>query len=163
MARKKKPWKQPKSAAEGVGSVLAKLELGPRLLDLRVRKAWREAVGESIARRSEATEFERGTLHVTVESPTWKNELLFISKDVIQRVNERFAEDTPGAPKNPVRALKLSVGSVAPPPPKPKPIPPPAPPSLEDAREVEKRVEAITDPDLKDAARRLLLKATRKR
>ena len=101
MARRKKPWKQPKSAAEGVGSVLAKLELGPKLLDLRVRRAWTSAVGESIARRSEATLFERGVLHVTVESPTWKNELVFIEKDVVARVNERFAAEVPNGPKTP--------------------------------------------------------------
>lgn len=145
--------------------MLAKLELGPKLLDLRVRAAWGAAVGDSIARRSEATLFERGTLYVTVESPTWKNELVFIAKEVIERVNNRFGQDVPSASSNPVQNLKLQVGAVPPPKPKPKPKPepPPPPPNLHEARDVEKRIASITDPDLKDAARSLLLKAVRKR
>lgn len=158
-SRRQKPWKQPHGVAKGVGSVVAKLSLGPQYLELQVANAWRDAVGDSIARRSSAGKLDRGTLHVVVESPAWTTELRFIEKDIVQRVNERFAIYAPMGPKAPVKRLFLQVGALPAPPPKPvKPLPLP-PATAEQRREVEARLQGIEDPDVRTAAREMLLRA----
>lgn len=147
--------------SKGVGSVLQKLSLAGRLVEMRVLEAWAEAVGDSIARRSVATALDRGTLHVTVENPTWKNELVFIEKDIVQRVNERLAETTPpGSARNPVRRLRLHVGAVEAPVRRTVKVRPESPPPTVDmVREVERRIADLEDPDVREAARRLLLRS----
>ena len=160
--RSRKPWKPPVGVSKGVGSVLQKLSLGGRLVEMRVLEAWADAVGDSIARRSVATALDRGTLHVTVENPTWKNELVYIEKDIVKRVNERILETTPpGSTRNPVRNLRLHVGAVEAPvrrAVRPRPDAPP-PPTADMEREVERRIADLEDPDVREAARRLLLRS----
>lgn len=156
--RHKKPWKQPVAVTAGVTSVLRKMELNGKLLELKVREAWRDAVGESIARRSAPSELERGTLHLTVESPTWMNELHFIEKEILERVNAKYRELTPGATDTPVKRIKMHRGVLPPLPPRPvkkesKPVA-----TLEEIRGVEERLREVQDPDLRDAARKMLLK-----
>lgn len=158
-SRRQKPWKQPHGVAKGVGSVVAKLSLGPQYLELQVANAWRDAVGDSIARRSSAGKLDRGTLHVTVESPAWTTELRFIEKDIVLRVNERFALYAPMGPKAPVKRLSLHVGALPAPPPKPVKAPPIPPATHEQRREVEARLKEIEDPEVRAAAREMLLRA----
>ena len=158
-SRRQKPWKQPNAVAKGVGSVVAKLSLGPQYLELQVANAWRDAVGESIARRSSAGKLDRGTLHVIVESPAWTTELRFIEKDIVQRVNERFALYAPMGPKAPVKRLALNIGALPAPPPKPVKPPPLPPATPEQRRDVEARLKGIEDPEVRAAAREMLLRA----
>jgi hypothetical protein len=141
----------------GLGSVLKKLELDGKLVELRVKAAWRDAVGDGIARRAVPTELERSTLHLTVESPAWENELRFVEKDVLFRVNQRYRELTPGSGLSPVKQLKMHRGVLPPLPPRPKP-PEDAPvPTDDERRRVEARLTAVQDPELREAARELLL------
>lgn len=158
-SRRQKPWKQPTGVAKGVGSVVAKLSLGAEYLELQVANAWRDAVGDSIARRSAAGKLDRGTLHVVVESPSWKTELGFMEKDIVGQVNQRFAVYAPMGPKAPVKRLHLHVGALPAPPPKPVKAAPLPPATPEQRREVEARLQGIEDPDVRAAAREMLLRA----
>lgn len=161
--RSQKPWKQARAVGTAVESVLGKLELRAELIELNVRNAWTDAVGESIARRSAATKLAQGTLVVTVESPTWKNELTFIEADIIKRVNECFQKRLPGSSaKTPVKKLRLQVGALPPPPKKKEPPPPGLPPATaKDEEDVERRLEGVTDPEVRAAARAMLLATAR--
>ena len=156
-SRFKKPWKQPVRVTGGVTSVLKKLELDSKLVELKVREAWRDAVGESIARRSAPTELAKGTLHLVVESPTWMNELHFIEKGILERVNARYRDLAPGSNANPVKRIKMHRGVLPPLPARPGPKPAAPKATLEEARAVEERLRDVQDPDVREAARKLLL------
>ena len=156
--RYKKPWKQPKPLNDGVTSVLSKMSLDQKLVDIKVREAWREAVGEGFARRAAPTELIGSTLHVVVESPAWAHELRFLEKDIVDRVNLKYRELAPGSGASPVKRLKMHRGVLPalPPPPKAKdPLPKPTP---EESWGVEDRLRDVKDPEIREAARRLLIK-----
>lgn len=166
---KKIIFRPPKASSTEVWSLLKKLDLGEplyeltgKLRELNVCRAWRESVGESIARRSAATSLARGVLHVVVEAPAWRNELVFIEAEIVQRVNERYKELLPNDPVGPpVRKLRLSVGALPAP---PRPEPPreklPAATAAE-TRDVEARLADVKDPDVREAARKFLLASLR--
>lgn len=161
--------KPPKEGAAEVWSVLRKLDLNEptweltgKLRELNACKAWSEAVGDSIARRSAATALGRGTLHVVVESPAWKNELHYIEADIVRRVNARYRELLPKDPAGePVKRLRLAIGALPAPPEKERPRAKLPPPTDAEARQVEERITEIQDPELKAAARRFLLVSLR--
>lgn len=162
-------FRPPKASSTEVWSLLKKLELSEPLYDLTHKlrelnacRAWRESVGESIARRSAATALGRGVLNVVVEAPAWRNELVFIEAEIVRRVNERYKVLLPNDPVGPpVRKLRLSVGAL-PAPPQPEPPREKLPPATaSEARDVETRLAAVKDPDVRDAARSFLLAALR--
>lgn len=138
--------------------MLAKMGLNDELLLLKVKEAWLDAVGESIARRSGPTELAKGTLYVVVESPTWLNELRYVEKDIVTRVNDRYRELTPGTTDSPVKRLSLRAGTVPTLPKrkvkKSEPLPEP---TADEERDVDDRLKDVTDPELREAARRMLL------
>lgn len=91
--------------AKQVGNVFAQL-----FQDLGIAKAieqnqavvrWGEIVGERIAEVSEAQKVEQGVLTVQVSSPVWRNELTFMKRELIDRINEALA-------KNVVKDIKFT-------------------------------------------------------
>lgn len=76
--------------AESVGQVMPRL-LRRLKLDGRIREhqgviGWREAVGETVARRTETLAIRRGTLWVAVESSAWLQELSARRKEILDRL-----------------------------------------------------------------------------
>ncbi|MFN0150102.1 MAG: DUF721 domain-containing protein [bacterium] len=76
--------------AESVGQVMPRL-LRRLKLDGRIREnmgvlGWREAVGETVARRTETLAIRRGTLWVAVESSVWLNELSARRKEILDKL-----------------------------------------------------------------------------
>ncbi len=163
MTSRGKPWKPPQAVSVGVGGVLAKLELEARRVELNACEAWTDSVGESIARRSAAVRLARGTLFVTVESPAWVHELHFIEREIVERLNRRFRERQPAGPPEPVKRLRLQLGTLPAPRPPPPAKPVRRPPTPEERRATDARLEGVRDPELREAARRLLLATAQSR
>lgn len=91
--------------AESIGNVFTQL-----FRDLGIEKAiqqnqavtkWSDIVGERIAEFSEAQRIENGVLYVKVNSPVWRNELVFMKSSLINSVNEALA-------KNVVKDIKFT-------------------------------------------------------
>jgi len=166
---KKMIFRPPKASSTEVWSVLKKLELSEplyeltaRLRELNVCRAWRESVGESIARRSAATALGRGVLNVVVEAPAWRNELVFIEAEIVRRVNQRYKELLPNDPVGPpVKKLRLSVGALPAPPAPPLPKEKLRAATDDEARDVDARLAEVKDPEVRDAARKFLLASLR--
>jgi len=51
---------------------------------------WENVVGPQIAEQSSAFRIEGSTLYVRVKSPCWRNELFFIKKKIIDKLNQRI-------------------------------------------------------------------------
>lgn len=75
--------------------------LEPFLRDLGIEKSihryravglWPDIVGERIASVTEAREFQRGKLFVTVKSDVWRHELIYHKSEIIQKINQRLGE-----------------------------------------------------------------------
>jgi len=83
------------SADEAVQEFLAASGLGAKLRDWPVYEAWRNVLGEDLARRARAVDFRRGELVIEVESATHMHELSnFTGEQYRRRVNQELGRET---------------------------------------------------------------------
>jgi predicted nucleic acid-binding Zn ribbon protein len=55
---------------------------------------WDEVVGENIAENTSAEKVEHGTLTVRVDNSSWRQELVFKKKEIIDKLNSRIGKKT---------------------------------------------------------------------
>ena len=55
---------------------------------------WDEVVGENIAENTSAEKVEHGTLTVKVDNSSWRQELVFKKKEIIDKLNSRIGKKT---------------------------------------------------------------------
>src|SRR5216110_148128 len=116
-------------------------QLGDRLAEHHIRRAWSALVGADVARRAQPQALVDGCLTVVVDNSA--------------RLRERFPS---------LRALRFSLGTLEAVPPAASPRGDPrssAPLGAADLRAVDEATSTISDPTLAAAARRLLTKAWR--
>ena len=53
---------------------------------------WNEIVGEKVANHTEPDRVEHGVIIVKVSSPTWRQELYFQKKEIIQKINNKIGK-----------------------------------------------------------------------
>ncbi len=129
--------------------------LGDRLLEQRIRRAWPALLGADAARRTQPQALANGCLSVCVDNSPWLHELTLRAEELTRRVQGRFPE---------VRALRFVLGALEPAEAAFTARSPKAPavPLDESARAaIDEATSVIHDPTLAAAARRLLTKAWR--
>ena len=62
---------------------------------------WSEVVGDRVAEISTAEKIENGILTVSVKTPVWRNELVFLKADIIKKLNTALK-------KNVVKDIKFT-------------------------------------------------------
>jgi hypothetical protein len=129
-------------------------ELRERLVGERIRRGWSALVGADVARHARPQGVTNGCLHVVVDNSPWLNELTLRAEELTRRVAARF--DT-------VRSLRFTLGrlegaSEAAP---TRAARPPRALGPDDVREIDESVVPIRDPEVRAAARRLLVAARR--
>lgn len=76
---------------ENIGSVFKNLfrDLGIEkpIEQNRAVNIWPELVGQRISEVSKAEKIEKGVLFVKVDSPVWRNELVFMKAEFIKKIN----------------------------------------------------------------------------
>ncbi len=70
--------------------VLKQLGLEQGLLGWRAVSEWAEVVGPQLARRTRAVAFHEGVLHIEVEGSPWMQELGFLKRDLVRKINEHL-------------------------------------------------------------------------
>ena len=55
---------------------------------------WDEVVGENIAENTSPEKVEHGTLLVTVKNSSWRQELVFKKKEIIDKLNNKIGKKT---------------------------------------------------------------------
>ena len=55
---------------------------------------WNEVVGEKISKNTEAISVEHGILTVTVSNATWRQELVFKQREIINQLNTKLGQNT---------------------------------------------------------------------
>ncbi len=85
--------RRPASVTDLLGSILRGTPAEMRLKEGRIWEVWDEAVGSKIASHAQPVAFREGTLTVHVDSAPWLQQLTYLKKDLIIKVNEALDEE----------------------------------------------------------------------
>ncbi len=78
----------PKDFGLILDSVIQKLGIGPKLKKAEAIDKWEEVVGEQIGKVTRPLRIEGEALLVHVTSAVWRNELVFLKRELIAKVNK---------------------------------------------------------------------------
>lgn len=85
-----------KDAPEKVNNVLERvlgsLNLGLKVKQYRIWEVWNSVVGDAIARQAQPQQIRAMVLWVTVSSSTWMQQLEFMKRQIVERINDRIGE-----------------------------------------------------------------------
>jgi predicted nucleic acid-binding Zn ribbon protein len=82
-----------RSLQEAMAVLLKDFGLDSRLQQYRVLEEWPAIVGEHIARVASAERIDNGKLIVRVSSSSWRQELVFLKKELIAKINNAFHKE----------------------------------------------------------------------
>jgi hypothetical protein len=121
-----------------------------RLREGKVWLVWESAVGRQIAERARPVNFRDGTLTVAVSSAPWMQQLNFLKKGILEKLNALLGEEL-------VREIHLKAGNTD------RAVPPAAPEkrpkrrlSPEERQKIARSTDPVSDPDLRQALAELL-------
>jgi len=83
----------PSSIASALTRVLGHFGLADKVQEYAVVECWPSVVGEQIAKVTVAEKIAGGKLYVAVSNPVWRNELVFLKKDLIVKLNREMRKD----------------------------------------------------------------------
>jgi predicted nucleic acid-binding Zn ribbon protein len=83
----------PTSLSNAIGTVLLELGLSKKIKQYEVLDAWSTIVGQQIANVTTAARIEKGVLFIHVKRAPWRNELIFLKKELIKKINEAMHQD----------------------------------------------------------------------
>lgn len=77
--------------------------------DQKLLEIWRQSVGPQIATRTYPENINRGTLFVKVSTSVWMQELQYMKKEIIEKINRLYGKET-------VQNIRFVIGEIPPPP-----------------------------------------------
>ena len=83
----------PKEISSSLTSALQQRGLSPRLKQYEVLEKWSSIVGEHIASVTTPQRMDNGKLVVHVTRSTWRNELVFLKKEIINKINKAMNQE----------------------------------------------------------------------
>ena len=83
----------PRRIGELIPALLEKLGLSQGLHDYQVLERWPDVVGPKIAEVTVAERIRDGKLWVSVSHPAWRNELTFMKRELIGKINEAVGDN----------------------------------------------------------------------
>ena len=82
-----------KHIAKSLKDSLKKAGLYQGVKSVKVLEIWPKVVGERIANKTEVNYINNGTLFVEVSNSTWRQELQFQKRDIIEKLNKEVKEN----------------------------------------------------------------------
>ncbi|HEY6871423.1 MAG TPA: DUF721 domain-containing protein [Geobacteraceae bacterium] len=149
MAEKRERMKRPLPVSELMAPLFRGKPAEKRLEEGRIWLVWDAAVGEQIAAKARPVSFRDGTLTVAVVSAPWMQQLTFLKRDMVEKLNQRLGREL-------VRDIYLKAGAPEPPLPATKPRRNKERP-LESAEKlmIAEQSSSIADPELREAVAHL--------
>jgi len=141
--------KRPAAVSDLLGAFLSGTPAEKRLYEGRIWLVWDEAVGERIASHAQPSAFREGTLTVTVDSAPWMQQLTYLKKELIAKVNDHLGQDM-------VREIYMKAGRIAPPVQKKPHVPKRRELSAVEETEIAEQTASISDPELRTILERLI-------
>jgi hypothetical protein len=138
-----------------LGNSLKRLELSSRLDEYGVWPIWNDVVGKTIAVNAQPEKIRNGTLFVKVTNAVWMQQLQFMKQMIAEKLNQRLKKEI-------VKNIFFVVGPIhSPSPPETTPAAPSA--AMDQERKVDQQfLETVTDPELRQAFKRLLKSYSRR-
>jgi predicted nucleic acid-binding Zn ribbon protein len=103
MTRRKSKAPEPVNAV--LERVLGSLNLGLKVKQYRIWDVWNSVVGEAIARQAQPQQIRAMVLWVTVSNSTWMQQLEFMKRQIVERINERIGETV-------IRDIRFRIGEI---------------------------------------------------
>ncbi|MBJ6727039.1 DUF721 domain-containing protein [Geomesophilobacter sediminis] len=148
MADKRPRMRRPTTVSSILSGVFTGTPAAERLREGQIWVVWEDAVGPGIAAHAHPVSFRDGTLTLAVESAPWMQQLTYLKREIIAKVNEALREPM-------VRDLYLKAGRV-----KPAPPPPPErkrrPLTEEEIQWANEQANSLEDPELRAVFERLI-------
>lgn len=145
MAEKRPKMPRPAAVADLLAEIFQGKPAGKRLKEGKIWLVWEIAVGEQIAAHARPAGFREGVLTVAVASAPWMQQLSYLKKNIIAKLNKRLGEEL-------VKDIFLRAGSREPSVPQPTALRKKARPlSSEEKERIAERAAAIADPELRGA------------
>ena len=142
MAEKRPKMPRPAAVADLLAKIFQGKPAGKRLKEGNIWLVWETAVGAQIAAQAKPAGFRDGVLTVAVASAPWMQQLSYLKKEIIAKLNKRLDEEL-------VKDIFLRAGRIE------EPAVPLAAKrtardlSLEEKQRIEERAAAIADPGLR--------------
>ena len=83
---------QPRKLGSVLSSVLDQLGHSKKLMRYAVLERWGEVVGSQIAGVTTAEKMDGGKLYIRVSRSAWRNELVFLKREIIEKLNGSMKE-----------------------------------------------------------------------
>lgn len=81
-----------KTLGEALEKMLQVYEIAQPVRQNEALFIWPEVVGEAIARHTQPEKVAYGKLYIKVDSPTWRQELMFRKKELLVNINARLKD-----------------------------------------------------------------------
>jgi predicted nucleic acid-binding Zn ribbon protein len=150
MADKRAKMPRPAALGDLLSAAFSGTPTEKRLKEGNIWLIWDSAVGKQIAGRARPVSFRDGTLTVAVESAPWMQQLNFLKKGILEKLNSRLGEEV-------VRDIYLKAG-------KPEKIPTRKLPAkrcarpllAEERQKIAEQTDSVADPEMREALAELL-------
>lgn len=73
--------------------MLKKFGIDNTIAQNKALNIWNEIVGDAVAKNAQPDRVEHGVIIVKVSSPTWRQELYFQKKEIIQKINNTIGKN----------------------------------------------------------------------
>lgn len=83
---------EPKQLGVALAAVLHDLGLGKKMKQVKALEIWKQVVGERIAKVTSPERIDGGKLVIRVSKAPWRNELVFLKKEIIAKLNAVLGE-----------------------------------------------------------------------
>jgi len=84
---------EPKELGVALAAVLKDLGLGKKIKQVKALDVWRRVVGERIAQVAVPERIDEGKLVVRVSKAPWRNELVFLKREIIAKLNAALGDE----------------------------------------------------------------------
>lgn len=149
MAKKRPKMPRPAAVSSLLAAALHGTPAEARLKEGAIWQVWDKAVGKQIADRARPLAIRGGILTVAVSSAPWMQQLTFLKKGIVEKLNKALGEPL-------VRDIYLKAGlPVAAPPAQPRRSKP-RPLTAAERAFIEKEAAAVADQELREAFTSLL-------
>jgi predicted nucleic acid-binding Zn ribbon protein len=144
--------RRPAAVADLLSALLRGTPAETRLKEGRIWLVWEDAVGSRIASHARPAAFRNGTLTLAVDSAPWMQQLSFLKRELIAKVNGELKEEL-------VKELYLKAGKIptAPPAEKPRTVKR-RELSCEEQTWIAEQAVSVTDPELRAVFESLIRK-----
>lgn len=83
----------PKPIGSLIHTILCQLGIDKKIKQHEILDIWSVVVGDQISKVTKAESIKDGKLFISVKHPTWRNELIYLKNELIERLNKEMKQE----------------------------------------------------------------------